>query len=102
IFQEMLEEGVFQRSIPEIVNSELFKLSPFKSLNHDQATAVVDIMEGLIEDLDKGTEPGNLLFIEGDPGTGKTVVAIYLMKLMQDIGDGRDVGEGETGDTVFS
>lgn len=102
IFQEMLEEGVFQRSIPEIVNSELFKLSPFKSLNHDQAAAVVDIMEGLIEDLDKETEPGNLLFIEGDPGTGKTVVAIYLMKLMQDIGDGRDVGEGETGDTVFS
>jgi len=101
IFQEMLEEGVFQRSIPEIVNSELFKLSPFKSLNHDQAIAVVDIMEGLIQDLQNESQLGNLLFIEGDPGTGKTVVAIYLMKLMQDIGDHRDVGEVDA-DTIFS
>lgn len=101
IFQEMLEEGVFKRSIPEIVNSELYKLSPFKSLNHDQAIAVVDIMEGLIEDLSTETQLGKLLFVEGDAGTGKTVVAIFLMKLMKDIGDGRDVGEADT-DTIFS
>lgn len=101
IFQEMLEEGIFQRSIPEIINSELFKLSPFKSLNHDQATAVVDIMEGLVEELAQECNLGNLLFIEGDPGTGKTVVAIYLMKLMKDIGDQRDVGEVDA-DTIFS
>lgn len=102
VFQQMLEEGIFQRSIPEIINSELFKLSPFKSLNHDQAIAVSDIMDGLVEDLSvPDAEPGNLLFVEGDPGTGKTVVAIYLMKLMKDIGDARDVGEVD-GDTIFS
>ncbi|WP_041631692.1 DUF2075 domain-containing protein [Corynebacterium maris] len=105
IFEELREAGVFQRTIPQITNSALFKLSPFKSLNEDQAAAAVDIMDGLVEDLAEDTELGNLVFVEGDPGTGKTVVAIYLMKLITDIGDGRDVGEadGEVDmDTVFS
>ncbi len=101
IFEDLKEKGVFQRTIPQIINSELFKLSPFKALTEDQAIAVVDIMEGLVEDLGQESDSGNLVFVEGDPGTGKTVVAIYLMKLISDIGDARDVGEVDM-DTVFS
>jgi uncharacterized protein len=101
IFNELLMTGVFSRSIPEIVNSELFKLSPFKALNEDQAIAVVDIMEGLIEDLSPESKPGNLVVVEGDPGTGKTVVAVYLMKLISDIAVHRDRHEADN-DTMFS
>lgn len=32
IFEQLRNEGLFQRSIPEIENSDLFKLSPFKAL----------------------------------------------------------------------
>lgn len=101
IFNELLTAGVFDRGIPEIVNSELFKLSPFKALNEDQAIAAVDIMEGLVEDLTKDSEQNNLVVVEGDPGTGKTVVAVYLMKLISDIADHRDRYEADT-DTMFS
>lgn len=101
IFEDLRQKGVFQRTIPQIVNSELFKLSPFKALTDDQSIAAVDIMEGLVEDLGDQSTLGNLVFVEGDPGTGKTVIAIYLMKLISDIGDARDVGEIDM-DSIFS
>ncbi|PPH21347.1 hypothetical protein C5C31_10025 [Rathayibacter rathayi] len=38
--------------------------------------------------------------IAGDPGTGKTVVAIYLLKLLQDIRQ-HDLEDGVEGDSPF-
>jgi len=83
VFDQLRLDGVFTRSIPEIENSDLFKLSPFKALSQDQAVAVEDILEGLFQDLESGTY--STIVIQGDPGTGKTVVAIYLLKLLMDI-----------------
>jgi GIY-YIG catalytic domain./Uncharacterized conserved protein (DUF2075). len=77
------QEHLFQRTLPEIINSDLFKLSPFKALNHDQAIAVEDILEGLFFDIERGIR--STVVVEGNPGTGKTVVAIYLLKLLEDI-----------------
>lgn len=84
IFEELrTQEELFQRTIPQIVNSDLFKLSPFKALNHDQAVAVNDILDGFFADLENDVD--NTVVVEGNPGTGKTVVAIYLLKLLEDI-----------------
>ena len=84
IFEELrTQEDLFKRTIPQIINSDLFKLSPFKALNHDQAIAVDDILEGFFDDLRSGVD--NTVVVEGNPGTGKTVVAIYLLKLLEDI-----------------
>lgn len=101
IFEELRTEGLFQRTIPEIVNSELFKFSPFKALTTDQAAAVEDIMEGLSADLSNPDQPSSIAIVQGSPGTGKTVIAIYLMKLIADIGQQRD-SEDINGDTLFS
>lgn len=101
VFDALRREGLFQRTIPEIVNSELFKLSPFKALNTDQAAAVEDIMEGLSADLADEDRPRSLAFVQGAPGTGKTVIAIYLMKLIADIGQYRDQ-ESADRDSLFS
>ena len=103
-FEEVFEvlrtqEHLFQRTLPEIVNSDLFKLSPFKALNHDQAVAVEDILEGLFADLESGER--STVVVQGDPGTGKTVVAIYLLKLLQDIRR-HDPEEPMDADSVFS
>lgn len=84
IFEELrTQENLFKRTIPQIINSDLFKLSPFKALNHDQAIAVDDILEGFFDDLEN--EVHNTVVVEGNPGTGKTIVAIYLLKLLEDI-----------------
>ncbi len=84
VFEELLKQGLFKHTLPEIENRDLFKLSPFKALTSDQAVAVEEIVEELIGGLRSDTS--TISVVEGDPGTGKTVVAIYLMKLLRDIG----------------
>jgi DUF2075 family protein len=83
IFERLKAEGVFTRSIPEIENSDLFKLSPFKALTEDQANSVEEIVNGLLIDIERGSK--STIVIQGDPGTGKTVMAIYTIKLLIDI-----------------
>jgi len=99
VFDALKDEGLFTRTIPEIENSDLFKLSPFKALTQDQAVAVEDILEGLFHDL--GSDAGGTIVIQGDPGTGKTVVAIYLLKLLGDIAESVPP-EGLDSDSLFS
>lgn len=100
IFDELRNEGLFTRRIEEIENSDLFKLSPFKALTTDQAAAIEDIVSGLLADL-ADPEKTSTLVVQGNPGTGKTIIAIYLMKLLADIRDfdGRDDVEP---DSMFS
>ena len=83
IVERLKDDGIFTRSIPEIENSDLFKLSPFKALTEDQANSVEEIVKGFLIDVERGAE--STIVIQGDPGTGKTVVAIYMMKLLVDI-----------------
>jgi DUF2075 family protein len=77
----------------------LFKLSPFKALTRDQAIAVEDILDGLFADLGTGAHTTSV--VRGEPGTGKTIVAIFLMKLLADIRDYRD-DEVREGDSMFA
>lgn len=83
LFERLVENGLLTRSVPDIINSNLFKYSPFKSLAADQAIAV----KGILDEILKGKRKGKSakIVVEGDPGTGKTIIAIYLMKLIQDI-----------------
>ncbi|CAN9146861.1 unnamed protein product [Alternaria alternata] len=83
VFEQLKSDGVFTRSIPEIENSSLFKLSPYKALTEDQADSVEEILTRFFVDLSTGGR--SKIVIQGDPGTGKTVVAIYLIKLLVDI-----------------
>jgi len=99
VFDELKDQGVFTRTIPEIENSDLFKLSPFKALTDDQAAAVEDIVEGLFDDLESGDS--STIVIQGDPGTGKTIVAIFLLKLLKDIEVSTDLEDLDS-DSFFS
>jgi DUF2075 family protein len=83
IFEQLRSQGMFSRSLKEIENENLFKFSPFKSLNDDQAVAIEGILDSILgsERISTGKE----IVVQGGPGTGKTIVAIYLMKLLMDI-----------------
>lgn len=100
VFDELRAEGLFGQSIRGIENSDLFKLSPFKALNHDQNIAVDNILKALIDDL-QDPDSTSTLVVQGGPGTGKTIVAIFLMKLLADIAaheDGDDIEQ----DSLFA
>jgi len=99
IFDHLVKGGLLTRTIPEIDNSDLFKYSPFKALTSDQTVAIEGILENLIEQFESGISTGTV--IQGDPGTGKTIVAIYLIKLLRDIGAYEDESPYDP-DTIFS
>lgn len=99
IFEHLRAEGLFAKRIPEIENSDLFKLSPFKALNVDQEVVIEDLLEGMFEDLAANVE--TTAVVEGGPGTGKTIVAIYLIKLLVDIMTGND-SDNPDAESVFS
>lgn len=99
LFEELRKDGVLTRSIPDLENSDLFKFSPFKALNTEQAVAVDTIVNLLLADLRNEVDAS--IVVQGEPGTGKTIVAVYLMKLLIDIAKSRP-GELVDQDTMFS
>lgn len=99
VFQSLRDQGLFERTVADIENSDLFKLSPFKALSQDQAIAIEDLLDGLVEDLESGTS--STMVVEGAPGTGKTVIGIYLIKLLRDIAAGT-ASVDDDGDSMFA
>ena len=99
VFEELRSLGLFSRSMHEIENSDLFKYSPFKSLSPDQSSAVEEILESLFDDLE--SERVSTSVIQGEPGTGKTVIGIFILKLLRDIAV-HNPGEPLDDDTIFS
>jgi hypothetical protein len=76
IWKKLIERKVISKSIAEIENSALFKYSPYKSLNEDQYNSVLDILDGLCN------KSSNRIFVKGSAGTGKTILATYMIKLL--------------------
>jgi len=76
IWKKLIEKKLVSKSLEEIENSELFKYSPYKSLNEDQYKSVMEIIESLCQN------KSNRIFVKGSAGTGKTVLATYLIKLL--------------------
>lgn len=70
-----------RHTINEIKNSDLFKYSPYKELNESQMDAVNEIFSAI--KMDSKTP----IVINGMPGSGKTIVAIYLFKFLKDFTD---------------
>lgn len=76
IWNKLIERKIVTKSLTEIENSELFKYSPYKALNEDQYNSVIEILDGLT------TKKSNRIFVSGGAGTGKTILATYLIKLL--------------------
>lgn len=67
-------------TISEIEETEVFKYSPYKGLNTDQRVALDKILAAIAS----GLESSKPIVVEGMPGTGKTVLAVYLLKMLRD------------------
>lgn len=78
IWKELLEKKLVHKEVYEIENSDLFKYSPYKSLTEEQYFFV----KKLVRDIEK--DNAKTYVVEGAPGTGKTILATYLMKYLKD------------------
>ena len=78
LWRKLQKEKLVKHSLEEIENSDLFKFSPYKELNDSQRGAV----EEILSKLKKGE--AQQVVVNGMPGNGKTIVAVYLMKYLAD------------------
>ena len=83
IWEKLRELKIADKTISEIKNSELFKFSPYKNLNFEQLGVVTDVLTNIDEAIANNKK--SLSIISGDAGTGKTIVIMYLAKLIADL-----------------
>ena len=78
IWQKLQEKALVKKDLIQIRNSNIFKYSPYKSLTEDQILVAEDLFRKIIEGSKK------TFIINGQPGTGKTILAIYLIKYLKE------------------
>ena len=76
VWSKLTFDNVKMKDLLELENSDVFKYSPFKSLSPDQHSSLLEILQCY------STDNINTIFVDGSAGTGKTILAIYLIKLL--------------------
>lgn len=83
LWDKLRANGLAKHSLEHLDNSDLFKYSPYKSLSADQRQGLLGMLYVLLDN-----EVENLV-VQGGAGTGKTILAIFLFKLLNS--DNNDV-----------
>lgn len=87
VFQELWEElqrrQLAKHSIDTIRNKDVYKLSPFKELTLEQLDIKLEIIEYCKQAIQQD-ETQKVLMIEGEAGTGKSVLLASLYNTLQD------------------
>lgn len=77
LWEELRSNGIARHSLKYINNTDLFKYSPYKTLSGDQRHTLYTMLQSL---LDADT---SVVVAEGGAGTGKSILAVFLFKLLQ-------------------
>ena len=85
VWKSLKRRGIVTLPIPLIKNSEIFKFSPYVYLDKEQYS----VIKKIIQDLKNGK---NKFLVTGGPGTGKTVLAVYLIKSLKDRNNELEIG----------
>ena len=89
IWIQLKSKGLVKNDLRMIENTDLFKYSPYKSLTVDQYMIVNNILSDLAELVNK-KEPATFV-VEGGAGTGKTILGIYILKLLMQSKDAKQI-----------
>ena len=76
IWSNLKLQSIVRKDILQIDNSDLFKYSPYKALTSDQHNAIYQYLQIILN------KSESTVFVEGSAGTGKTILAVYLIKLL--------------------
>lgn len=82
IWNKLLEKEIVKDTIDVIRDKDIFKLSPFTSLNDEQMDVREKIIEFCIKN--KDNEKGAVLLVSGEAGTGKSVLLSSTLKRIMD------------------
>ena len=88
LWKKLQEKKLAKQSIVELEQSDLFKYSPYKSLSDEQRNIVAEIIDNLKKNIDRR------IIVDGMPGCGKTILAVYIMKLLRESPEFRDLKIG--------
>lgn len=77
-WEKLKEMSLVRQDLVQLRNSDVFKYSPYKSLSDDQLIVVKDLVKKIRQEIPQS------YIINGKPGTGKTILAIYLMKYLSE------------------
>ncbi|MBB4079176.1 hypothetical protein GGR28_001796 [Lewinella aquimaris] len=77
IWDKLLAEGLAKHSLKVIDNSDVFKYSPYKALSKEQSLGLLNILKVLANDT------GDNIIVRGGAGTGKSILAIFIFKLLK-------------------
>ena len=86
IWDKLRELGLVTSSINAIEESDFYKYSPYKSLTEEQQAVLDKLMYFLIGYLRHDIR--QTVVVEGGAGTGKTILAVFLLKLLEDLKTG--------------
>ncbi|MDL2341848.1 MAG: DUF2075 domain-containing protein [Patescibacteria group bacterium] len=81
LWKQLQDLKLVKHDLVQLQNSDLFKYSPYKALTDEQLLLVDNIIETI------RTSSSQSFIINGEPGTGKTIVGVFLMKYLQEIPD---------------
>ena len=82
IWRELRRKSIAKYDLDVMYNSEIFKYTPYKRLTEEQHSVVYNLVVNLLDSVLENHQTTTL--INGETGTGKTVLAMYLMKLFAD------------------
>lgn len=89
IWLQLKSKGLVQHDLKQIANSDLFKYSPYKSLTTDQYIIVNSILSDLADFVNK--KETATFVVEGGAGTGKTILGIYILKMLAQAKDASQI-----------
>jgi DUF2075 family protein len=78
LWKDLQQRNLAKSTIEELEQSDIFKYSPYKTLTTEQRHIVSEIVDNLRRSLDRR------IVVGGMPGSGKTILAIYLFKLLRE------------------
>ncbi|PWG00487.1 DUF2075 domain-containing protein [Levilactobacillus bambusae] len=83
LWQELIDRGLANQSLEQIENNDIYKVSPFKSLSKSQSQLKEQVLEFCRANI--SNKESSLFLIEGDAGTGKSVVLSSIFNTIQTI-----------------
>ncbi|HVW23515.1 MAG TPA: DNA/RNA helicase domain-containing protein [Candidatus Saccharimonadales bacterium] len=85
IWDKLKGIGFAKQDLIQLKNTDLYKYSPYKALTDEQ----INIVEDIKFNLSGGAH--SLYIVNGEPGTGKSVLAVYLAKYLKAFDDTKNL-----------